>query len=416
MPATGPTLTAVPWRFIVTGGQSVITTILDRVAMNRTIASVLNGPSVWTADVPSDNPEVNIVYSGDGFGDPFVSYGDRLVYGFRQEGFPSLYVCRYAGMLNINDDDATTDQPYTHLTAQDPWTYMYSKPIITDSGLIPSAGEGWVITGATCTADQIIVDLLLNCETVTGGTGSTRIDYGQSGFYTGTLETCANLVAFSLTQSDTVGSALDKLAATGSCDFVLEPIYDPINRPGYTSQLSVFQRAGQQRPAMIFAWDMPSRSLVGISRLLDGTQIANRVQPFQSDGTPLDLQSPPVVDTAAQYGQWFSQLTLPQGTNRPYGDLLGEAQALLQQAGKRTVQINPAPERAPVPYLEFNNGDFIPVYASNRLRQALAPNGPASGDGKLADQRIYGFEVDISDDDVETVTNMLISVDGTPPS
>lgn len=411
--ATGPLLDPRPWRFVVTGRQSVVVTLLDRLASNRSITSTLNGPSVFTCDVPSDNPEVNIIYSGDGFGDPFVSFGDRLIYGFRQEGFPSLYELRWAGMMNINDDDAGTGQPYTHITAQDPWTFFYSNPLITDSGTYPSSGEGWVVSGQTGNATAI--DILTNCVTFLADPAALHVDFGLSGFYGGVIETTDPITAISFTQQDTLGSALDKLTATGTMDITLTPIFDQINRPGYTHELNIFVQAGQQRPSAVFAWDLPSRSLTSISRLLDGTQIANRVQYFQNDGTPVDLQTPS-PDTAAQYGQWWILGTLAQGTNRPYGNLLGLAQAQLQRAGRRTVQISPSPQRSPVPFLEYNLGDNIPVYASKRLRQQLSPAGPASGTGFLADERIYGFTLDIDDSGVETVSSMLISADGSPPS
>jgi hypothetical protein len=89
---------------------------------------------------------------------------------------------------------------------------------------------------------------------------------------------------------------------------------------------------------------------------------------------------------------------------------LAAEQLRLRKSFKETLTVNPAPERSPEPFVDYYLGDRVPVYVSNRMRQAL----PA-GVLPFAWQRIYGIPVEIDDNGVETVRELLVGPVGGPP-
>lgn len=384
----------IPWRWVVTADDCSTITIIERLARDQQATYILNHPAVAEMKVPSDNSEVNIPYFGDD--DPFVSYGNRFLYGFRREGglfgttTPPLWICRYAGILQILEDEAESEQSMSHLVANDPWQYLYARPVMRDSGAFPGR-DGRTYRGRR--GDQIIVNML---ENTLAAHGSVHIDWGQTAFYGGTIEATDVLEKINFPQMTSIGEAWDQLVATNTLDIVLTPVYDPINRPGILCELNVYETAGSNRNVAVFAWDKPSRSLVGISRLRDASQLANKVKFYGGQG---GLAVPTETDAASvtKYGQYWTQQAASQ-KNRLAVELLALAELGLRARGKLTLTVDPAPERSPFLFREYFLGDKVPVYASNRFRQPLATK-----------QRVYAIPVTIDDDQTEKVERLLLT-------
>lgn len=423
------------WRFVVayndptnaSGKSSGTLTFLDRLAVNREVAYALNTPSMAAMDVPSDSPEVNILRVGGG--NPFVWFNSRFLYGFRREGADSPnrppgysnnypWVVRFAGILDQVGRNAQSEQGVSHLTAHDPWQYWGSLPVVDDDGNLVGRG-GWKLldaSGNPLRGDQIVVKLLLNCLrylNLTQPGATLHADWGQTPFYGGTIQP-TDPVEFSVDQGMYLGEALAKLTDTGNLDLVLTPIYDVTVRPGLLVEVNVYSQAGGVNNGAIFGWDLLPRSVVGIDLLDDGTQMANRVQFYASSAkNPVPVQSP-TIDSAATYGQWWMVKSL-SGTDvtisgtQSAAQLLALAEANLRRNGKRSLTIDPTPERSPVPWNEYELGDTVPVWASrSNFGLDLGP-GPISGGAWQNPQRIYGLPISIGDDRVETVTNLLLT-------
>lgn len=403
----GRFLSSPPWRWVVTELDSQVVTFLDHLAMDRQVVHLLNRPSTQQCRLPSDNPEVNILQSvGTGPAEPFVSEGTKLLYCFRREGGTPKWRIRASGIiLQLEDeaDSADASTAYTHLTSYDPWQYLYNRPVVNIDGDLP--GPNGLSFGAT-TGDEIALQLIRN--TIINH-GSVHLDvpllYGGTFFWGGTRET-TTAMDINFEQGTSVGEALEQLAETDTIDFEIEPIWDPINRPGYTSQLSIWTEMGSTQFSSIFAWDRPSHSLVGISRLKDGTQRANNVKFFAGPG---GQDGEAVLETDAQsvakYGEYWAQQFFPKQTILQPVQALAAAQLALRKNGKTTLSFSPAPERAPMLYTEYFLGDRVPVYASRNFREELG--GPAA-DPLL--QRIYGIPIRITDDGVEEVQRMITAV------
>lgn len=395
------------WVWWVTTLQGVGITSLNRIAANVGAVFTLNAPAVWTADVPSDNPDVDVISGLDG--DPLVSYNNRLIYGFRREGDYPPYVCRFGGILQIIQDEATVDQPVSHLQAFDPWQWLNTLPLIDSRGnLVGAKGLSYANTpGST-----IALDLLDNTMAALVSAEPMQPLFIDSA--SGTVEV-TEFISIKFDQGMTLGEAWTKLTDTGTMDIVLDPVYDPYTRPGVLSVLSIYNEAGQARNDAVFSWDKFPRSLVGVNRLNDGTQMANTAQ-FFVEGIPVTQ----ALDSASrtEYGAYWSQRAYP-GPPTPFNriavSLLAQAQVALRKKGRRTITIDPAPERSPDPFTEYGLGDRVPVYAGRPLegngssfRAVLNPGEPA-GDEWSNPQRVYAIPISLDADQVETVTQLLLT-------
>jgi len=166
----------------------------------------------------------------------------------------------------------------------------------------------------------------------------------------------------------------------------------------------------------IFAWDMPGRSVTGIDDLFDGLGRANVVQFYRGQGGSAVTQQTDAASIAT-YGEYWAQQFFPaQETPTAAVIAIAEQQLELRKTVKQTLTINPAPTRAPDPFVDYGLGDRVPVYASNRLRQTVGdPSGtPLTTIQSIDFQRIYGIPVDIDDNGTETVRQLLVGVVGAP--
>jgi IPT/TIG domain len=386
------------WRFVVLDLVTFETlSFLDHLASGRVVTYTLDAAAQAEMVVPSANPEINIPWP-DPNSDPFLTEGSRVLYGFRRDGEePIPWTPRFAGIIMQLEDTAQSDQAYSHLTAWDPWEYLKMRPVCNIDGSLPGPNG---ISFTDTTVDQIIGELLRNTIENQGPVGIDMGDlYGGTTFYDGTIETCVS-VSINFPQGTTLGDAWTQLTNQSDCDIVLTPIYDPTNRPGYLVQANVYNQAGSPRDDAIFAWNMPSRSLVQISRLIDGTLRANVVKFFSglggsaTDGSTIPAQID--VYSIDKFGEYWRQQFFPAQNIADIVKLLAQAELALSKNGRTTVTISPAPERSPIPFDDYFLGDEVPVYASNALRAPLAGY-----------QRIYGIPLNIGDDATESVQQLL---------
>jgi hypothetical protein len=398
------------WRFVVCDLACSTLTFLDRLAENRSVTYTLNAPAVASGEVPSDNPEVNIPVASGSDADPFVSYSDRILYGFRREPQSPTsiqaepWVVRFGGVLMQLEDAATTDVARSTYTAYDPWQYLMSRPIRGDDLSLPDQ-DGLTYAGNDTTLDEIILGFIQRTIAVDGScytdlslghVDTVPIPGGAAG-------------AMTFPQSMSVGDAITQCCNTGAVDVWFSPVYDPTHFPGIIATVNIYAQQGSTRNSAIFAWDSPSKSLVGISRLLDGAQLANNVQFFNGQAGPrVTLQTD--ASSVTKYGEYWAEQVLPQQVEAPAVVAMAQNQLALRKVGRRTLAVNPAPERSPEPFTEYFLGDLVPVYATKRLRQPLPTTGETTNY-----QRIYGIPIQISDNALETITQLLTSPDGFSP-
>jgi hypothetical protein len=418
------------WRFIfadiptpgsggATGGAT--TTWANGLITNRQIVLTLDDSSVISGDVWPDDRQVNEI-AADGY--PLVAQTKRIVYAFRREGAGSVprpagysstapWVIRAAGILMLPEDQADTDVPLTHFTAYDPWKLLEARPAVTNADTLPDAYgfHSWGTWGLR--GDQVIGGALKSTINSSLG-GFAFIDagttYGGTSHWGGTIENCAQIIV-DVQQGMSVADVWRQVIDAGCADIILTPIYDPVNRPGYTHELSIYNLAGNQQPTAVVSWDQLNRSASNIDRLHDATpgNFANVVQYYVGSGgppAPIQINNAAVAD----FGYYWSTQFFPS-QSIPSGEVVA---ALAQQAlymsrqGKRSVTLNLTPERSPITFLDYNLADFIPVYATKRLRVAMTDSFAAD---PIAAFRVQTIPITITDDGTEEVTGLLVSPD-----
>lgn len=404
-----------PWRFIfadipapdapIPSIGGVTTTWANGLLSDRQITKTINQPTTISAAVWPDDIRVNQIFT-DGF--PVVAQSNRIVYAFRREGGTPPWKIRAAGILMSPEDQGDTDIPLTHFTAYDPWQLLAARPVVDSTGQLPGP---YGFSFLAQTGNIIVCTILKNTIQAPPDGGHAAggfcfIDagplYGGTSYWGGTFETTPP-VNFMIQQGMSVGDAWTQLCDTGFLDIVLTPIYDPIRRPGYTHELSIYNLSGSEQPSAVMGWDRMNRALTSIDRMHSGVpgDFINKVAyyvgqggpgaPIQTNGQSIDV-----------YGPYWATQTFPDQTIPSASMTVAFAQQALTlgRQGKRTLTLNPTPERSPIPLVDYDVGDRIPVYASNRLRVTSAGY-----------QRVQVLPITITDDGIEQVQSLLTSPD-----
>jgi hypothetical protein len=407
------------WKYFIASLDGTGISDYSKLARDRVCEVVLNAPLMLRGGVPSDNPQVNLVYTDDGYDDPYLNEGTRLLWGFRRESDTSPYYTVRAGtLINLVGDTAEQDDATSAFTGWDPWHYLFSRPVCNVDGSLPGK-DG--LSFSNTQAAVVIATLLQN---TIDNHGFTYIDAGTmfsgSYQYTGNLETSAGMeIDIVFQQGTSVGQAWQQVCDLGVCDIILEPVYAPAGRIltdfstvyNFLVQLNVYAQAGSTHDELIFAWNLPGRSLTRLSRIFDGSSRANNLA-FQAGQGGVFGAAPVVTDAASEtkFGEYWAQQFFP-GVTGPSGisvvTSLAEQQLALRNVGRETVTFSPAPERSPRPWQDYNLGDRVPVWASRAFRDLL---GEESAERQY--QRIYGWTANISDDALETIDPVLTSPEG----
>lgn len=401
-----------PWRFIVTDLNTVTTTWAEGLLTNRKLTYPLNASATIDADVWPDDKRVNLLFDDSGY--PLIGQSNRIIYAFRREdpdpgsGPRKPWVVRGAGVIMGLEDQGDVDVPLSHLSAYDPWTYLAGRPVMDAFGGLPGPNGLKIILPG----NDIIGNLISYTRDFEGpcfiDTGPT---YGGSAFWGTTtpavIEVCEDYI-LTAQQGQSVADIMTQLCTAGNLDIVLYPVYDPVNRPGITHDLAIYQLAGTVRPKAVFAWDQFTRSLKHIDRMhsaLPG-DFFNKVLYYAGQGGPPAAASPLVdAPSVTDFGSYWSQSFFPSQVSNGSALLVGNQTALLMaqalelvKQGRRTMTVVPMPERSPVPFLDYIPGDRVPLYATNNLR--VPSNGV---------QRVNSISISVLDDGVETVDSLLLS-------
>lgn len=412
-----PTREQVPSRFVVTDLNTKTTAWLDGLVLDGAVAINLNQPSTIDLSIRPNVREVNGIFPDDM--DPRVAQSNRLIYHFMLERKTPVWKVRSAGIIMSPEDQGDSDVPTTHLVAYDPWQYLNGRTayIDTSGNRPPSADGGELIHGQ---AGVIAATLLLNAIE-SDGVGAfidAGPDYGGTDFWAtsgGVIEDTP-IIDYRLQQGTTVGDAWTALLSAGQdpdgspggLDIVLQPIYDPINRPGFTHNLQIYSLAGVALPGAPMGWGAFNRASTTADRQHDATPSAfiNRVAFYAGQGNDVivnpDVTDEPIVNapSVAKYGPYDFSQWFPGQPNAVAVAAMAFQALSLQKQGKRTFVLNPDPVRAAPPFQSYNLGDRIPVITDNSLRFA------SSGF-----QRIQGIPLAIDTNGFTRVNGLLTTPD-----
>ncbi len=407
-------------RFLITDLFGVTTTWLDRLTLGASLAFNLDQPMTGSISLHSNDPRVNRIFPADA--DPLVAQSNRLIYTFLRQGAAggstNPWDCVAAGMIMSPEDQADQDVPTTHLAFYDAWQFLFGTPCFQDiMGTLPGPdGFQFFATPGSVIVATLLGNAIFGSQPTVPGTGGNGyfidagLTYGGTVHWAGVIETTP-AIDFVIQQGMTIGDAWNQLLAAGNdfasgssdggIDIVLTPIYDPVNRPGYTHELSVYNLAGVDNYSSPMAWGMFTRSAATADRQHDGTPGAfiDLADYYAGQGGPGvgQVRNNAVV---AKYLAYWSQKFFPQQPDAEAVLAMAQQAVQLQAQGKRTFTVNPDPLRAIGPFVGYNLGDRIPIYAPNKLRGAA---------GGL--QRIQGIPLEINPDGVARVNALLTSPD-----
>ena len=417
----------VPVRVIITDLDGVVTTWLSgKSLLGATVTSNLDLPSQITVDVRSGDISVNTIFVNaisppGGDGDPLVAQSNRLVYVFLNEdptavSVDNRWVCRASGILMSPDDQGDADISTTHFTAYDPWQYLMGRLCYADTSgtMIPQAGMPFIAT-----AGNVIAYTLIQNTIQSDGIGiycDIPVAYGGTSQFapSGGINETTPLLDFTVQQGTSLGQALQNLATAGNdiegtsqcIDIVFQPIYDPQFRPGYTSNISVYNLAGVERPGSPMGWGRFNRSATTAERQHDGTpgSFVNKVQFMTGQGADsANVVLYPFLSDAAsilKYGPYELQKWFPAQNISGIVANLAVQTLNLQGQGKRTFLVDPDPLRAGMPFRDYDIGDRIPIWTTNRQRV------PEEGY-----ERVQTIPLVIGSDGVTRVSKLLTSPD-----
>ncbi len=276
---------------------------------------------------------------------------------FRRDGPDTMqpWHVRFAGIVTQLEDTAQADQPYSNFTAYDPWQYLFARAVKNADGSLLGP-DGLAYTGTP--GNEIATALITN---TIGTDGECYVEFGP-------FDTTAPL-DITFQQGTSVGDALKQLTQTGTLDIIFLPVYDPVTKPGVCSSVRIRAQAGSVKNDAVMSWGV-GRQVKGISDLFDGSQMANDVQYYNGQGGP---PVTPQTDAASitRFGVWTAQQFFPAQTDAPSVEAIAALQLDLRKNGRQTVDISPNSLIAPIPLIDYNLGDRLPVYATRRLRQPI---------------------------------------------
>ncbi len=404
---TGRVYVDANWRIIVTSITSQTLTLLDHRAHDASFLFPLNAPAYHSAQVAADDPEINIPWP-DATDPANLTNNRRLIFAFRREaGSAPPYIVRFGGIVQTIEDQGT-DIPVSRYTAYDPWQYLMSRPVRNIyTGALPGPD------GLTFPAGTIASDIALGLlETTEAVDGDTHIDLTDLSLVEDTEPLPAD-ITFDAGLS--VGEAWNQLVETGTIDIALPPIYEPSSKPGKVCMFQCSPMLGQVRFNQVMTWDRTLHNIVNLSRLVDGTRLANRVQWFDGNGNAIPLQSD--AASIAANGEYWAQQFFPDARNETLLELSALAQLLIRRNGERTVSIDAAPEAPELPLRDYKPGDWLPIWASRNLREPLGIDYDAflldpTEPGAAGYMRIEAIPVALDDNGVATTSGLMLTKDG----
>ncbi len=310
-------------------------------------------------------------------------------------------------------DQADADVPVTHMTFYDPWQYLLGRPCFFDGSgkAIAAGGRPFFATEMGVIAATLLKDAITS-----EGVGcfiDAGVTYGGTVHWSGVIETTP-IVDFNVQQGTMVGDVWNQIVALddpsggtnlGGCDIVLTPIYDPVNRPGYTHELSIYNLAGDDLNVSPVAWGQFVRSATTADRQHDGTpgQFVNVADGhIGQGGYPVPLLGPPPSNSAsvALYRPYWESKFYPQFIFESQVTAVEQQTLLLRKQGKRTFTVDVDPLRSGVPLKDYNIGDRIPLNVPSALR--------VKATGR---QRIQTIPIDVNPDGMTRVQGLLTSPD-----
>lgn len=382
------------WRIILGDLTGRPISNLSALAKGKSITPRFMRPDSFTFRVPSSHPDVGGTHT-DGL--PKLESLCRTIRAFQYTRLSDgsfAYVCRHAGVVGpLQDEGDAEGVAWTTVTSYSPMQRLASRFTGVDAS--PRTGD----------AAQI---------------AKTLVDQTNALGYTGVSTSAALGAVFAATSTRSVSyerkaigdALLDLASAYNSFDLEFRPIYQsPGTEDGTLVVMSCLTRKGAYRPGAIFAWGMSPHNVASISRQVDPSSVGNAITGLGGGLTGTDglVSNGGNADSLARFGRYEAVISETDLTDQSFLDSLVADDATRLAWPSTIVNITPVMNdadgeklgRVPLPWVDFDLGDTVPVNASTAFRGGLDTQ-----------MRVYGFTVNISDDGPDVLANIATSPEG----
>lgn len=359
---------AALWRLVLCDSLGRPISELTRLARGRHLSVRLNRPWQLTFQVPSDDDRVAGMHV-DGL--PRLEVLARTVKAYRQHPLPDgsqEWRLRFTGWVWQLEDSGDADTATTQVVCVDAFQTLSRRHTAAEVSFTDENGA------------RIALQLIdqANAVTPTGITTEGSV-----------IETSpARTVSY---QHHDIGGSLAELASAFNG---FDLYFQPLDRTdGVLARFHAFARLGRNQPGVVFGWGAGPNNVREISRLRDGQATTNDLLALGAEGITHRPERIPPIGPYLEAVSSYSDVTNPE-----YLEALAQEELRFRSRPREIVRIVPQAGRAPQPWTHVMLGDTVEVYAGSRLRGGFA--------GVM---RVYGWDVEISDDGLEQVPEYLAS-------
>jgi hypothetical protein len=429
------------WQFVVYDRENNALADVSTIATNKKVSRRLSRPSSCTFTVPANHALVNTLHSD---GQPIVAPGIRCVKVRYRPSASSDWTLWFNGLIWLVQDEGTEDMAYTSVTAFDPLMWFkfrwvrdqtgdFSTPTFYGQGSDPDAISGPDLIR------QMVNNTVWNWS---DNPGDYEGEFGLDSL-TGTFDIESppawdmrgNLSNWPILMSD----MFHLVTEAGGCDAWVDPVDD---NDGYGTRimgvLNAVNKAGTTS-IVHFDYGMGDYSIRQIRRSLDIEGLCNKlwyylgppenvidyatseilirrwkgnIQGDAFDSAP--PTGPPTyskdsglpAEIAASRAAYDTAMDVriyedaeDENSNRPLFWHLWHTENRMRNQPREMLFVTPV-RGAPFDVSSIVLGDIITINASDVLRQGFS-----------AQQRVYGFDVEISDENVSSITELVCSAD-----
>jgi hypothetical protein len=429
------------WQFVIYDRANVALADITTIATSKKLSRRLSRPASASFTVPANDALVATIHT-DGY--PILSAGRRCLKVRHRSSGSSPWAIWFNGVIWHVEDEGGVDSADTTATAFDAMMWLKFRYVMDGSGDLSTptfVGRG--PTTSKISGGDLIQQIVKNTNTRDGDTGLDTTRGSFSINVPPAWDLSAALTNYPITASD----MLTVLTETGALDVTVDPVEDGSGlASSKTGILNGVSMKGGSLSPVHFDYGLGDYSVSGIRRSLDIDGLCNKLWYYlgpaqdvtdavtgevlirrwmaniQGDdtraetagGPPNPPQTAVLADRAASraaygvamdihvYDGWGSDdgitITGPY-QNRAMYWRLWQMESTLRHHPREMLFVTPT-VNAPFDPLALGLGDIITIKASPVLRG-----------GFTAQQRLYGFDIDISDEEDQTITQLVTSAD-----
>lgn len=363
------------WRTFLCDLQGNPLSDISNVAYGRKYGETLGQPTSYSFSVDPRDPKINTIHTD---GAPYLDYIRRTVRGYRYES--GAWVLRFNGFVwPIQDDGDQSGNTMSAVTCFDP-LIMFTKRFCRNT-----ANGSYIKVAFNATDPSVMLRTLIdNSRTWSGPYGLSNAG-SAIGLPAQSVEWSSKLMSEMLTEV-TQGFDIRVLPVTGTTSTV--GTFPVVANMG---TLECLTRRGTTRTTQL-GWRFAPNNIDTVKRIMDPADAVNVLVGVGSGESAVIAAVDGV--SIGSYLQMEGLTSLPDSTNQTFLNNWVASQLYDRLPQQEAVSIGTGDAREIRPWVDFETGDTVTVTAHPSLRGGVL----------RTTKRIYGWSMDISDEDDEIIT------------